>query len=298
MQQSVLHRRAIHAGSWYSSSELDEQLSDWLQKVDQNHFPAKAIISPHAGYQYCGACAAFAYKQIDPQSTERIFILGPSHHIRLNGCALSPTQIYKTPFYDLRIDQDVYEELRMTNQFQSMTLAADEDEHSIEMQLPFIAKIMESKRSTGFSIVPILVGSLSTEKEHLYGQILSKYLLDPGNVTIISSDFCHWGNRFSFQFYNKAWGEIHQSIKKLDEMGMNIIEAIDPAGFAKYLQQYRNTICGRHPIAVLLNAIKEVSKIDNSVSGSLRFLKYAQSSQCLRMRDSSVSYAAASYKMI
>ncbi|KAI7690622.1 Protein MEMO1 [Sarcoptes scabiei] len=276
MQQSVLHRRAIHAGSWYSSSasELDEQLSDWLQKVDQNHFPAKAIISPHAGYQYCGACAAFAYKQIDPQSTERIFILGPSHHIRLNGCALSPTQIYKTPFYDLRIDQDVYEELRMTNQFQSMTLAADEDEHSIEMQLPFIAKIMESKRSTGFSIVPILVGSLSTEKEHLYGQILSKYLLDP------------------------AWGEIHQSIKKLDEMGMNIIEAIDPAGFAKYLQQYRNTICGRHPIAVLLNAIKEVSKIDNSVSGSLRFLKYAQSSQCLRMRDSSVSYAAASYKMI
>lgn len=115
----------------------------------------------------------------------------------------------------------VYEELRMTNQFQSMTLAADEDEHSIEMQLPFIAKIMESKRSTGFSIVPILVGSLSTEKEHLYGQILSKYLLDPGNVTIISSDFCHWGNRFSFQFYNKAWGEIHQSIKKLDEMVRN-----------------------------------------------------------------------------
>lgn len=99
-----------------------------------------------------------------------------------------------------------------------MSLAADEDEHSIEMQLPFIAKVMESKGQNGFKIVPILVGSLSNEKEYLYGQILSKYFLQPGNVFVISSDFCHWGQRFSFQYYNKGWGEIYQSIQKLDEM--------------------------------------------------------------------------------
>lgn len=34
---------------------------------------------------------------------------------------------------------------------------------------------------------------------------------------------------------------------------MDIIEAMDPVAFAEYLKKYQNTICGRHPIGVLLN---------------------------------------------
>lgn len=99
-----------------------------------------------------------------------------------------------------------------------MSIDADEDEHSIEMQLSFIAKVMESQGPNAFTIVPILVGSLSIEKEQLYGQILSKYLAEPGNVFVISSDFCHWGLRFSYQYYNKSWGQIYESIQQLDQM--------------------------------------------------------------------------------
>jgi hypothetical protein len=44
-----------------------------------------------------------------------------------------------------------------------------------------------------FTIVPILVGSLSIEKEQEYGAILSQYLANPENFFVISSDFCHWG---------------------------------------------------------------------------------------------------------
>lgn len=50
---------------------------------------ARAIIGPHAGYRYCGACAGHAYARIDPTNVRRVFILGPSHHVRLNGCAVS-----------------------------------------------------------------------------------------------------------------------------------------------------------------------------------------------------------------
>lgn len=64
--------------------------------------------------------------------------------------------------------------------------------------------------------MPVVVGALSTEKETLYGQIFSKYLADPKNLFIISSDFCHWGQRFRYTFYERSWGEIHQSIKTLD----------------------------------------------------------------------------------
>jgi AmmeMemoRadiSam system protein B len=44
-----------------------------------------------------------------------------------------------------------------------------------------------------FTIVPILVGALKPEDEERYGKLLSKYLLDPSNLFVISSDFCHWG---------------------------------------------------------------------------------------------------------
>jgi len=64
--------------------------------------------------------------------------------------------------------------------------------------------------------VPVMVGSLNTEKESLYGHIFAQYLADPKNLFIISSDFCHWGQRFRYTFYEKSWGEIHQSITTLD----------------------------------------------------------------------------------
>jgi len=98
--------------------------------------------------------------------------------------------------------------------FEEMTLQTDEEEHSIEMHLPFVAKVMEGQ---SFTIVPVLVGSLNTEKEALYGKLFSKYLADKDNAFVISSDFCHWGARFSYQYYDKGNGDIHQSIQKLDE---------------------------------------------------------------------------------
>ena len=98
-------RRATHAGSWYTSNgnELSRELNHWLQQAGPVEKPARAIIGPHAGYRYCGACAAHAYSQIDPTHVKRVFILGPSHHYRLNGCAVSNCTKYATPLYDLTV---------------------------------------------------------------------------------------------------------------------------------------------------------------------------------------------------
>ncbi|XP_063601913.1 protein MEMO1-like [Penaeus indicus] len=100
-------RRATHAGSWYtdSATELSRQLEGWLGQADLSHGPARAIIAPHAGYQYSGAVGAHAYRQVSPVVVKRIFVLGPSHHVRLSGCALSSHSKYRTPFYDLIVDQ-------------------------------------------------------------------------------------------------------------------------------------------------------------------------------------------------
>lgn len=74
---------------------------------------------------------------------KRIFILGPSHHVRLRGCALSIADKYETPLYDLKIDTSVNRELEQTGEFSWMDMTTDENEHSIEMHLPYIAKVME-----------------------------------------------------------------------------------------------------------------------------------------------------------
>ncbi|XP_051173928.1 protein MEMO1 [Leptopilina boulardi] len=291
----ALTRKASHSGSWYTENgaELNRQLEGWLNAADLSHGPARAIIAPHAGYGYCGSCAGFAYRQISPAVVRKIFILGPSHHVKISGCGLSPASTYQTPLYDLRIDQNVYKELSETGHFEWVDINTDEDEHSIEMTLPYIAKVMENFKDS-FTIIPILVGSLSPDKEAMYGKILAPYMVDPQNLFVISSDFCHWGQRFHYTYYDQACGAIHKSIRNLDKMGMDLVESLNPAAFTEYLKSYGNTICGRHPIGVLLQAIQCVQSRSNGQRMNLKFLKYAQSSECNYMHDSSVSYASAS----
>jgi len=175
LSRSRSTRSASHAGSWYTAEDevLSGELSKWLNQVDDQAetYPisgCKAIIAPHAGYSYSGPAAAWAYKSIDISNIKRVFILGPSHHYYLQGCALSKCTVYETPIGNLPIDIETVKELKETREFESMSRQSDEDEHSIEMHLPYIRKIFEGK---DISIVPVLVGALSEDREAFYGNI-------------------------------------------------------------------------------------------------------------------------------
>jgi MEMO1 family protein len=123
----------------------------------------------------------------------------------------------------------------------------------------------------------------------MYGGLLAPYLDDPANLFIISTDFCHWGRRFSYTYYDETKGSIWQSIKWLDELGMSTIEEGEPAAFATYLRTYSNTVCGRVPVAILLNTMKEARQ--KGLECGFRY--YDQSSKVEKQSDSSVSYASA-----
>ncbi len=98
-----------------------------------------------------------------------------------------------------------------------------------------------------------------------YGRIFARYLSDPSNLFVISSDFCHWGSRFRYQHYDERHGEIHQSIRELDYAGMGLIEQLDHPAFAAYLKKYGNTICGRHPIGVFLATVAAMREHSNGM---------------------------------
>ncbi|KAL2649258.1 hypothetical protein R1flu_017386 [Riccia fluitans] len=281
-------RKASHAGAWYNENarELAEELDRWLQAASPSkRSNARAVIAPHAGYRYSGRCAAYAFANIDPQTISRVFLLGPSHHYFTRKCALSRTTVYKTPLGDLPIDLEIYEELKATGRFEDMDLTVDEAEHSMEMHLPYLARVFQG---CSVKVVPILVGALSSESEATYGRLLAKYIDDPRNFFSVSSDFCHWGTRFNYTYYEKKHGPIYKSIEALDQNGMRIIETGDPRAFKDYMQEYDNTICGQHPISVFLNMTEHCN-----TRLQINFLQYEQSSHCKSMRDSSVSYASA-----
>ena len=98
----------------------------------------------------------------------------------------------------------VYTELRRTGQFDTMSQGVDEDEHSIEMHLPYVAKVMKARKGS-FTIVPVLVGGIKAKQEKEFGKIFSPYLADPENLFVISSDFCHWGESVKTGKTDSSW---------------------------------------------------------------------------------------------
>nr|GAT48691.1 predicted protein [Mycena chlorophos] len=303
-------RAASHAGDWYTANaaNLDSELGGWLAAVDADYpiTGCKAIIAPHAGYAYSGPAAAWAYKSIDVSPIKRVFVLGPSHHIYIDGCALSSCTSYATPIGDLPIDLDTVSQLRASGKFQSISHSADEDEHSLEMHLPYIRKIFEGR---DIEIVPIVVGAIDQQAEAEFGALLAPYLAREDTFCVVSSDFCHWGTRFNYTYYlpndsvapvrlsksqtNALDQPIHASIRTLDHQAMEILAKPPPASahdaFAAYLASTKNTICGRHPIGVLLGALSALPERPSE----LKWVRYEQSSACATLRDSSVSYASA-----
>lgn len=252
-----------------------------------------AVIAPHAGFSYSGSTAAYAYSAVDVRRFSRVFVLGPSHHVYLRDrCAVSDAHSLETPLGELPVDRDVVDGLLDTDdrsaRFVKMTTEMDEAEHSIEMHLPYIRHIFAGR---DVKVVPIVVGSLSEEKERNFGRMLSAWIGDGETFFVISSDFCHWGSRFGYTRVDRTLQNIWQGIERLDREGMSCIESGDHSAFCNYQRRTENTVCGRHPIGVLMSALA-YCQANTGRSFTTNFVRYKQSSRCESMTDSSVSYAS------
>ncbi|KAL2038356.1 hypothetical protein N7G274_009005 [Stereocaulon virgatum] len=216
---------------------------------------------------------------------------------------------------NLTLDTTTIAKLRSSTQFKDMSTSSDSAEHSLEMHLPYIYHLLGKcfKPSTLPPLVPILVGSTEPTTEKAFGALLAPYLADSSNVFVISSDFCHWGSRFNYTYYlvsdtsDPSQGvslnrkdhpkgiPIYESIARIDRLAMQGIETGHHDAFLATLQDTGNTVCGRHPIGVIIAAI-EVLKQQGTIEkgmGNFHFVRYERSSEVVEPNDSSVSYASA-----
>ncbi|KAF1914078.1 MEMO1 family [Ampelomyces quisqualis] len=334
----MVARSPSHAGSWYTASrqQLSQQLDGWLAAVPSSTTPigtasahqghvslparnARAIIAPHAGYSYSGPAAAWAYKSVDWANAKRVFVLGPSHHYYLPGAATTACDTYATPLGDLAIDTALVQSLQQTWPLETMTRRVDEAEHSLEMHLPYIYKMLSLTNHAfqasppSVPLVPLLIGNTDPTTESRYGALLAPYLADPANLFVISSDFCHWGSRFRYTYYaprdgapashlrsgsdwDAAGWPIHESIRAVDAESMDAVESGRHDVFLAQLEGTGNTVCGRHAIGVFMAAVESAGLVhgdDEGARGRFNFVRYERSDLVTHVGGSSVSYASA-----
>ena len=147
-----------------------------------------AVIAPHAGYPYSGEVAATSYRQADPKKNyKNIFLLGNSHRFAFHGAAIYSAGNYKTPLGEVKVNTELANKLIEENDVFIEHDRAHLEEHSLEVQLPFLQYYMEKD----FQIVPILLGTSSESFARKLAGVLKPYL-NEDNLFIISADFSHY----------------------------------------------------------------------------------------------------------
>jgi AmmeMemoRadiSam system protein B len=243
------------AGRWYAASEaqLEREVEGLFARATPRRDapPAppslSAVIAPHAGFQFSGAVAASAFRALRDRPIERVLLLGPSHYERFDGCALPDAAAYRTPLGDVPIDRDATARLGRAPGFRvdSRPFAP---EHSLEAELPFLQRALPR----GFHVVPVLVGGGASAASLAGAAAALAALVGPGTLTVVSSDFTHYGERFGYVPFT---GHVEPRVRELDMRAVEHIVALDRAGFENYATRTGITICGRAAIEILLRLL-------------------------------------------
>jgi len=178
------------AGLFYpeNANELRHDVSGYIEacmpRATASACP-KALIVPHAGYQYSGPVAGFAYRRLRDWSEiiRHVVMIGPSHRVPLRGLAVPSVDSFATPLGQVPIDVAGRERLRELG-LVGISDAAHAAEHSLEVQLPFLQVVLE-----GFDILPITVGFAPAE---LVARVIDAVWGGPDTLVLVSSDLSHY----------------------------------------------------------------------------------------------------------
>ncbi len=238
-------REPAVAGQFYPGNPetLKHKIQSFLKEVKAPKVKGKiyGIIVPHAGYDFSGQTAAYAFKQIEGERYDTVIILGPSHQVAFKGAAVYPTGYWHTPLGDVEIDISFATRLISQNKYIIGEISPHNSEHSLEVELPWLQSVLKN-----FKIVPICMGDQSFEFCQILADAIVKTIRELSLqrvLIVVSSDFYH----------GDSYEECKRSLS-------NSCFLISQYNYEKFHQSFREegSACGGPCIVTSMLALKEL----------------------------------------
>jgi AmmeMemoRadiSam system protein B len=292
-------RRAVRAGSWYSGSKdslMKEINAMYLHQVGPRRRPLAfserkndknilGVISPHAGYACSAPTAAHGFLALaeDRQDIDTAILLGNKHTPYGPDISIAQFDAWDTPLGQVPVNMSLLTRI-IENKGQLTDLekkidfdqTAHTDEHSIELQIPFLQDIFSE-----FKIAPIGVAHLPTTLTKSFGHYLAEMIKEEGiedtTIVIASSDMTH-GNYFPVLN--------HDQVTSLDKLALDTILRRDAEELEEVVQKNKISMCGVGPVKVLISTAEKLG------AKSAKLLNYSTSGLTCGSRSSVVGYAS------
>lgn len=218
------------AGSFYPAdpAELSQMLEGFFSAARPQPVTGDiiALISPHAGYPYSGQVAAYGYKLIQGKDYKTVVVIGPSHHYVFSGVSVYPQGAFRTPLGELEIDSAFAAKLLKTNKDIFFDAASFAQEHSIEVQLPFLQKALPAVK-----IVPVVTGDCTYALCEKLAGLLKAAIGNRKDVLVVASTDMYHGDNFA-------------QAGAVDKITLDYLKKMDAQGLYYALRQEKAQLCG------------------------------------------------------
>ncbi len=278
-------RRPAQAGAFYPDTEgaLRTQIQkSFLHKLGPGSIPTVpgtpnknllGLIVPHAGYTYSGPVAAHSYYQLATAGTAgSVIILGPNHTGLGSGVSAMTEGEWSTPLGDVPIDEALAKEIVHESDIIDVDDDAHRDEHSIEVQLPFLQYIYPRR----FKFVPICMMLQDLQTSIDVGTAVMKAAQRHGATIIASSDWTHY--------------EPQNIAAPKDKLAIQAALEMDEKKFQQTVEEKAVTACGYGPVTAMIHAVKLLG------AGKTKLLSYQTSGDVTGDMSAVVGYAAAKFE--
>ncbi|MBR2837654.1 MAG: AmmeMemoRadiSam system protein B [Kiritimatiellae bacterium] len=244
------------AGTWYPGSEraIRALASEWEADAARGEAASapvpNVLVLPHAGWDYSGKTAWEAVRAVRGASFRRVVVLAPSHRVWIENRLIAPESgAVSTPLGEIRVDRDWLDRLALVAPVvrNDRVHAA---EHSTQIEYPLLQLALGSN----FSVAPLVMGSFGPDQMGMCARALAR-LADSETLLVVSSDFTHYGDDFSYSPYGTDGGkEVRSRVAAVDDEAFSFIAKGDADGFAAVVKRTGATICGHVPIEMALRA--------------------------------------------
>ena len=278
------------AGSWYpGSADGIRAMSERWERASAADAPRVApnvLVLPHAGWAYSGETAWRAVRLVKGAKFRRVVLLAPSHRAWIENRLVAPdASAVSTPLGEIRIDNDFIDRMALVAPV-AKNSKVHLAEHATQIEYP----LLQLALGGGFSVVPLVMGSFGQDQMGMCARALAR-LMDAETLLVVSSDFTHYGDDFSYTPFGKGGGEdVRRKVAASDDEAFQLVAKGDVDSFAAFIKRIGATICGHVPIELALRAFPKGASVVRqkyATSGDgdgdySRFVCYVAATGCVK----------------